>query len=193
VAFVSLCLRVSFPNGDALGLGAINFLLNLFFVVIEYSLYLYPQTVLGIMKNKEYHDTKMYTLKAVITGGRDSYGVWIEKIEGVNGLITSAGNSVEEVKKNLAESIDLFFDDSEIPECLMDGYEIDYTFDFSGYLKYISEYISFAALKKITGVAQKQLWNYANGYRTPKKETVEKILNNIKIFNNELSNAHIHF
>ncbi|OAV75993.1 hypothetical protein Barb7_00357 [Bacteroidales bacterium Barb7] len=125
-------------------------------------------------------------LKAVISGGKDLYGVWIEDVKG----IFSDGETLEQTKRNLQEAIQLHIqgeDEADIPEALRGEYEIEYTFDISGFLKYYSTFISFAAMKEITGIAQKQLWSYANGYRSPKKETSEKIINGVNAFCKELS------
>ena len=118
-------------------------------------------------------------LKAVITGGKDQFGAWLEDVPGVYG----AGDTVEETKEV----------NEELPELLKGEYEIEFTFDVSGFLKYYSKFISFAGMKEITGVNQKQLWNYANGYRNPNKDTSEKILNSIHAFGKEFSQVQIRF
>ncbi|MDR1403934.1 MAG: hypothetical protein LBJ60_09610 [Tannerellaceae bacterium] len=37
-------------------------------------------------------------------------------------------------------------------------------------------------MENLTGINQKQLWQYANGYKVPRKETAEKIENGLKRF-----------
>ncbi|OAV68172.1 hypothetical protein Barb6XT_01135 [Bacteroidales bacterium Barb6XT] len=128
-------------------------------------------------------------LKAIITGGKDQYGIWMESIPGIYG----AGDTLEATKDNLAEAIQIYMEiRSDIPEELKGEYEIEYTFDTSGFLKYYSKYISFAAMKEITGIAQKQLWDYANGYRHPKKETSEKIVKSICSFGESVSQTSLY-
>jgi predicted RNase H-like HicB family nuclease len=129
-------------------------------------------------------------LKAVITGGKDFYGISLE-VE--NGMIGGEGKTPDEAKKNLLEGILAHIADGEIPESLQGEYEIEYAFDMSGFLKYCSQYISFAGMKEITGVAQKQLWDYANGNRHPKKETAEKIAAGINSFCKEISQVQLRF
>lgn len=130
------------------------------------------------------------TLKAVITGGKDQFGAWLDAVPGIYG----AGSTLEEVKENLMEGMRLYIQENEeLPELLKGECEIEYTFDASGFLKYYSKYISFAGLKEITGVNQKQLWNYANGYRNPNKETSQKIFNSINAFGKNLSQVQISF
>lgn len=129
-------------------------------------------------------------LKAVITGGKDQFGAWFEDLPGIYG----AGDTVEETKASLLEGMLLYMEENEdLPNVLKGEYEIVYTFDASGFLKYYSKFISFAGMKEITGVNQKQLWNYANGYRNPNKETSEKIFNSINSFGKDLSQVQIRF
>lgn len=129
-------------------------------------------------------------LKAVITGGKDQFGAWLEDVPGVYG----AGDTVEEAKVNLLEGLKLYIEENEeIPDVLKSEYGVDFTFDASGFLKHYSKVISFAGMKEITGINQKQLWNYANGYRSPNKETSEKILNGIHAFGKEFSQVQIRF
>lgn len=129
-------------------------------------------------------------LKAVITGGKDQFGAWLEDVPGVYG----AGDTVEETKENLLEGLKLYKGENEnLPDPLKGEYEVVFTFDVSGFLKYYSKFVSFAGMREITGVNQKQLWSYANGYRNPNKETSEKILNSIRAFGKEFSQVQIRF
>jgi len=132
---------------------------------------------------------KKTILKAVITGGKDDFGTWLEDY-----AVFGAGETLEEAKQNLYDGLSLYIEEcEELPEKLKGEYEIKFTFDTSGFLKYYSKFISFAAMKEITGIHQKQLWSYANGYRNPNKETTEKICSRIKKFANELGHVQIRF
>lgn len=122
-------------------------------------------------------------LKAVITGGKDQFGAWIVDVPGAYG----AGDTVEDTKKSLFEGIELLKKGGiNVPEELTGQFEIEFTFDTSGFLKHYSKYISFAGMKEITGINQKQLWSYAAGYRNPSKETSKKIINSIQTFSKEI-------
>lgn len=129
-------------------------------------------------------------LKAVITGGKDQFGAWLEDVPGVYG----AGVTVEETKESLQEGLKLYKEENiELPDQIKGEYEIEFTFDVSGFLKYYSKFVSFAGMKEITGVNQKQLWNYANGYRNPNKDTSERILNGFQAFGKQFSQVQIRF
>lgn len=129
----------------------------------------------------------MEKVKAIITGGKEQYGIWIDGTD-----IYSAGDTLEEAKSNLKEAIELHIEaGGDIPSSMKDDYQIIYYFDISAYLKYYSKYINFASLSMITGINQKQLWNYAHGYRKPGKKTTEKIIEGMNIFIKELSQVQI--
>jgi predicted RNase H-like HicB family nuclease len=132
----------------------------------------------------------MRKLTAVICGGKDQYGTWIEELPGVYG----AGNTVEETQASLQEGLRLLLEDNDhVPDVLKSPYQLEFVFDTSGFLKFYSGFISFAGMKAITGINQKQLWNYANGYRKPNKDTALKILNSLNDFGKEIAQAQFRF
>lgn len=129
----------------------------------------------------------MEKVKAIISGGKDQFGVWIEGTD-----IYSAGDTINELKSNLSEAIELHEEAGGIiPKEMKGKYNIEYIFDISGFLRYYSKFISFAGMRDITGINQKQLWNYAYGYRKPRKDISEKIINSISNFAKELSQVQI--
>lgn len=129
----------------------------------------------------------METVKAIITGGKDQFGVWVEGSD-----IYSAGDTLEDLKSNLKEAIELHQEaGGDLPDKMKGNYQIEYLFDVSGLLRYYSKFISFAGMHEITGVNQKQLWNYAHGYRKPRKEIAERIIQSINKFAQELSQVQI--
>ncbi len=131
----------------------------------------------------------MKKVKAIIVGGREQYGVWIEGAH-----IYSAGDTLEELKEQLQEAIALYLEaGGEVSDEMKGEYEIEYVFHTSGLLKYYSQYISFAGMKQLTGINQKQLWDYAYGYRNPKKSTTDKIVNALQAFGKELSQIRVCF
>ncbi len=130
----------------------------------------------------------MEKAKAIVTGGKDQYGVWIENTD-----IYSAGETLEMLKANLVEAIELHKEaGGVVPDSLKGEYEIEYEFDVTGLLKYYSKYFNFAGIREITGVHQKQLWNYANGYSKPRKQIAERIIKGISDFAKELSQVQIY-
>lgn len=121
----------------------------------------------------------MNTLRVIVSGGKDHYGAWAEDVKGVYGV----GNTLDEVKDNIKEAIALLLEcDENAPDILKGAPEIDLVFDITGLVKYYSQFITFPAMENLTGINQKQLWQYANGYKTPRKDTAEKIEKGLKLF-----------
>lgn len=125
----------------------------------------------------------MDTLKVIVSGGKDHFGAWAKDVEGIYGV----GNTLDEVKDNVREAINLFLEYNEnAPDALKGNPEIELIFDITGLVKYYSQFITLPAMEKLTGVNQKQLWHYANGYKSPRKETAERIEKGLKYFARKL-------
>lgn len=108
-------------------------------------------------------------------GASDNFfGAYSENCDG----IYASAETLEEVKQDVYEAIRLIkkntpFD--EWPEVLKGEYEIVWRYDTQSLLKHLQGILSNAALERLTGINQKQLWNYANGISKPRKEAREKI------------------
>lgn len=123
----------------------------------------------------------MGTLKICICASSDSFGAFSENCDG----IYAAGDSVADVKKDVLESIRLIKEnlpEDRWPEILKGEYEIEWHFDTQSLLNYYSKIFTNAALERITGINQKQLWNYANGVSKPRplaRKKIETALHNL--------------
>jgi predicted RNase H-like HicB family nuclease len=125
----------------------------------------------------------MEALKVIVSGGKDQYGAWAKDVEGIYG----AGNTLDEVTDNVKEAIALFLRyNDNAPAVLKGNPEIELIFDITGLIKYYSQFITLPAMENLTGVNQKQLWQYANGYKSPRKETAERIEKGLKRFARKL-------
>ncbi|WP_303180390.1 type II toxin-antitoxin system HicB family antitoxin [uncultured Butyricimonas sp.] len=114
----------------------------------------------------------MGKIKVTIERGKDMFGAWAENVEGIYG----AGDTVQETQKNIHEAIDLYKKyNTEIPDILQGNIEIEWRFDVRSLLEYYSGILTNAGLERITGINQKQLWNYANGVSKPRPTQVKKI------------------
>ena len=97
----------------------------------------------------------------------------------MDGIVTT-GNSVDEIKNNMALAIKDFIEecnllDCEVPEELKDSYELSFKMDVKSLLNFYSGIFSKAGLERITGINQKQLWHYASGVRNPRPEQAAKL------------------
>ena len=97
-----------------------------------------------------------------------------------NGVLTkikmkkesSSSLRLQELKKNILESIDIQKELGNIPN---QDYELVYQYDTQSLLKYYGKIFTMPALERLTGINQKQLHHYIMGKSTPREQTKNKI------------------
>lgn len=101
-------------------------------------------------------------------------------------LLLGQGNTVAEAIEDMKvamEDIEELYKDNEKPFPEM---EFQYKYDLPSFLDYYSKILSFAALERLTGINQRQLSQYVQGYRKPSKETAKKIEEKLHLLAEEL-------
>lgn len=120
-----------------------------------------------------------------ISASADSFGAYAENCKG----IYAAGDTVKEVKENVEEAIRLYKEvtpEDEWKKPIAESWPIEWRYDTQSLLKYYQGIFSNAALERMTGINQKQLWNYANGVSKPRQRAKEKIENALHALGKEL-------
>ena len=118
----------------------------------------------------------MEVLHAIIERAEHNYSAYVEELDGVCGV----GDTIEEVKKSLEEGLEVMkeacvdFGDP-IPEPLREEYHIVFRMDPKSFLQMYCKIFTKAALERMTGINQKQLWHYAKGLSKPRPAQVQKI------------------
>ena len=125
--------------------------------------------------------------KLIITicASKDSFGAYSENCDG----IFAAGNTVAEVKADVLEAIRLIKDnlpEERWPEVIKGDYSIEWHYDAQSLLQHYQGIFTNAALERLTGIHQKQLWNYANGVSKPRPAARQKIENALHSLGAEL-------
>lgn len=97
----------------------------------------------------------------------------------LQGCISTA-TTLLEMKKNIKEAIDFHVessleDDDTIPEVFKGEYELEYRLSIEALLNAYSDIFTKAALSRITGINQRQLWHYASGLRKPRPTQRKRI------------------
>ena len=103
-----------------------------------------------------------------VEASADFLGAWAENLEGV----TAGGSTMNELKKNILESIDIQKELGNIPN---QDYKLVYQYDTQSLLKYYGKIFTMPALERLTGINQKQLHHYIMGKSTPREQTKNKI------------------
>ncbi len=106
-------------------------------------------------------------------------------------MFSGMGITAEAAKADMRQQMDFFRetaveDGFSYPDFLDDEFEIVYKFDTESLLEYYSGILSLSGLEKITGIHQKQLWNYLHGKSKPRKAQVEKIEKGLHSLGTEL-------
>lgn len=103
----------------------------------------------------------------------------------------ATGLTLNEVKKNIREAIEFHVessieDDDPIPEVFRGEYDIIYKLSPEALLNAYSNIFTKAALSRITGINERQLWHYAAGVRKPRPAQARKIEEGLHLLADEL-------
>jgi hypothetical protein len=129
----------------------------------------------------------METIEAIIERGNDgTFSVYCN-----DEMFTGMGDTAENAKNDMRRQMDIFKKTAikegfSYPEFLNGDFEIVYKFDTESLLEYYSGILSLSGLEKITGIHQKQLWNYLHRKSKPRKAQIEKIEKGLHALGSEL-------
>lgn len=106
------------------------------------------------------------------------------------GCISTAA-TLSEMKKNIKEAIEFHVESSledgdTIPEVFKGEYELVFRLSIEALLNAYSDIFTKAALSRITGINQRQLWHYASGMRKPRPIQRKRIEEGLHRLGNEL-------
>jgi len=119
----------------------------------------------------------MTTLHAIILRSENNYGAYLKEVDGIIGI----GDTLQEVKKSLLESIDITIEECAmnpeyvLPEEFKGDYEVVFSMDVLSFMEYYAGILSKAGLQRITGINQKQLGHYASGLSKPRAKQRARI------------------
>lgn len=103
--------------------------------------------------------------------------------------VITVGNDVKEIEKNMKEAVEFYLESCEdmhiAPVEVLQG-EFQDRWRLPS-LTINSSIFPKAALSRITGINERQLWHYAAGVHKPRKQQLEKIQNGINALAEELA------
>ena len=105
-----------------------------------------------------------------------NYAAFLESLPGC----VSTGGTFDELKKNIKEAVELHLDGmredgDNIPGEFNGDYELVFHFDTQSLLQHYNGIFTNAALERLTGINQRQLYHYASGISKPRPEQAKKI------------------
>jgi len=105
----------------------------------------------------------------------------------------STATTLSDMKKNIQEAIEFHVESSlkdgdPIPEVFHGKYELEFKLSIEALLNAYSDVFTKAALARITGINQRQLWHYASGMRKPRPIQRKRIEDGLHRLGKELLN-----
>lgn len=124
----------------------------------------------------------MKTVEVIVEYAEKNLSAYIEGVP-----IFTVGNDLNEIERNMREAIELYLEDNPNPcEQLTGDFELKFRIDMATFINYYSGIFTKAALSRITGINERQLWHYAAGTHKPRKKQSERVQNGIKSLTKEL-------
>lgn len=106
------------------------------------------------------------------------------------GCVATGGN-LEEMKRNIRDAIEFHVesslkDNDSIPSVFKSEYELEFKLSTDALLNAYSDIFTKAALSRITGINERQLWHYASGLRKPRPIQRKRIADGLHRLGTEL-------
>jgi len=116
--------------------------------------------------------------KVIVTveQGKKNFAAYIESLPGC----TTTGHSIEELEKNMREAIEAHIEltqkyNEKVPKAFLGKYELVFKYEPEALLAQFANIFTKAALERITGINQRQLWHYASGEKKPREAQKKRI------------------
>lgn len=123
---------------------------------------------------------KKQTVKMNVERNQDGFWAYAKVKEGT---IATQGDTLEELKANMVEATNLFFEDEGIAYTIE---EIAITFDIESFFEYYG-IINAKALAARIGMSQSLLAQYAKGIKKPSEKQAERIMVGVRNLGRELA------
>jgi predicted RNase H-like HicB family nuclease len=96
----------------------------------------------------------------------------------------STGYTLEELEQSMKEAVPFHLEGQEesggyIPDVFKDNYELVFKLSVEALLNAYSNIFTKAALSRITGINERQLWHYAAGVKKPRPAQAKRIENGL--------------
>lgn len=129
----------------------------------------------------------MKTVEVIVEHAGNNLSAYIE-----GAPVITVGNDVKEIEKNMKEAVELYLESCQemniAPvEVLQGEFIFKFKIDAATFINYYSSIFTKAALSRITGINERQLWHYAAGVHKPRKQQLEKIQKGINALTEELA------
>lgn len=129
----------------------------------------------------------MRTVAVIVEDAGPNLSAYIE-----DAPVITVGNNIREIEKNMKDAVELYLESCQemniAPvEVLQGEFTLKFKIDAATFINYYSSIFTKAALSRITGINERQLWHYAAGVHKPRKQQLEKIQKGINALTEELA------
>lgn len=105
--------------------------------------------------------------------------------------VITTGKNMHEIELNMKEAVEAYLAyceeaGIEPAEALTGDIKLKFHIDAATFINYYSNIFTKAALSRITGINERQLWHYAAGVHKPRPRQLEKIQNGVLALTHEL-------
>ena len=102
------------------------------------------------------------------------------------------GKNLSDIKRDITEAIQVYKESCdelgiEASALVTGEYELSFVIDATTFINYYSSIFTKAALSRITGINERQLWHYAAGLHKPRKRQLERIQRGVQTLTEELN------
>ena len=129
----------------------------------------------------------MNKLQVIVEYAGDNLSAYINDLP-----IVAVGKDLNEIKRNITDAIKVYMESCiqlgvQPSALLTHEYELSFVIDATTFINYYSNIFTKAALSRITGINERQLWHYAAGLHKPRKRQLERIQRGVQSLTEELS------
>lgn len=129
----------------------------------------------------------MKKLQVIVEYAGDNLSAYINDLP-----IVAVGKNLNEIKHDISDAIQVYKEScAELgvePSALVtDEFELSFVIDATTFINYYSSIFTKAALSRITGINERQLWHYAAGLHKPRKRQLERIQRGVQSLTEELN------
>ena len=113
--------------------------------------------------------------------------------EELNGIVVATHKTLDGVKEKFKSALQFHIegclqDGDVLPEWVINGnYELKYIAEISALLHSLDGILTRSAIARVSGINERQIGHYASGYRTPRLQQRQKIINGIHSISRELA------
>jgi len=113
----------------------------------------------------------------------------------LNGIVLVTNKTIEGLKKDFQESLIFHIEGciqsgDKLPDWIVSKqYELNYILETSALIHSLDGLLTRSAIARLSGINERQIGHYASGYRTPRPQQREKIVNGIHAISRELASV----